>query len=180
MTMKGKTWERNWISSNSSKKNNVIRTNYIKVKLENPQWNSKCRLCGDRDKMINHIIGELVQKEYKTRHDWMRMVIHWELCKKMKFDHTTKWYMHKPESVLENEPHKILWNFEIQTHYLIPARRPDLVIIKKKGRTCCIVNFAIPADHRVKIKESIKRDKYLDHARELKKAVEYEWQWYQL
>ena len=29
--------------------------------------------------------------------------------------------MHKPESVLENETHKILWDFE--TDYLIPARR---------------------------------------------------------
>ena len=26
------------------------------------------------------------------------------------------------ESVLENETHKILWNFEIQTDYLISAR----------------------------------------------------------
>ena len=40
--------------------------------------------------------------------------------------------MHKPESVLENETHKILCDFEIQTDHLIPARRPDLTIVKKK------------------------------------------------
>ena len=34
--------------------------------------------------------------------------------------------------------------------------------------------FAVPVDHRVKLKESEKRDKYLDLARELKKTVEYE------
>ena len=45
-------------------------------------------------------------------------VIHRELCKKLKLDHTTKWYMHKPESTLEN---KILWDFEIQMDHLIPA-----------------------------------------------------------
>ena len=29
--------------------------------------------------------------------------------------------MHKKESVLDNEPHKIPWNFEIQTdHLLLP------------------------------------------------------------
>ena len=39
----------------------------------------------------------------------------------------------------------------------------------KKKRTCWIVNFAIPADHRVKSKECEKRDKYLNLARELKK-----------
>ena len=31
-------------------------------------------------------------------------------------------------------------------------------------------DFTVPADFRVKLKESEKRDKYLDHARELKKC----------
>ena len=31
-----------------------------------------------------------------------------------------------------------------------------------------IVNFAVPADHRIKLKEYEKKDKYLDLARELK------------
>ena len=96
-------------------------------------------------------------------------MIHWELCKKLKFHHTTKWYMHKPESVLENETHKILWDFEIQTDHQIPARRPDLVMINKKERICHLVDFAVPADHRVKLKETEKKDKYLDRARELEK-----------
>ena len=76
--------------------------------------------------------------------------------------------MHNSEPILENESQKILWNFEIQTNHLISARQPDLVIIKKKKGTCRIVDFAVPADHRVKLKESEKRDKYLDLAREPK------------
>ena len=40
--------------------------------------------------------------------------------------------MHKPESVLKNETHKILWGFVIQTHDLIPVSRPDIEIINKK------------------------------------------------
>ena len=51
----------------------------------------------------------------------------------------------------------------------IPARRPDLIIINKKKRTRKIVNFAVPEDHRIKLKECEKKDKYLDLARELKK-----------
>ena len=39
--------------------------------------------------------------------------------------------MHKSESVLENERNNILWNFEIQTGQLVPARRPDFVISNK-------------------------------------------------
>ena len=60
--------------------------------------------------------------------------------------------MHNPAPVLENDTHKLLWDFNIQTDHLIPARRPDLIIInkkkkKKKKRTCKIVDFAVPADH---------------------------------
>ena len=48
----------------------------------------------------------------------------------LKFDHTTKWYMHKPEEpVLENATHEIIWDFEMQRDPLIPIRSPDLVII---------------------------------------------------
>ena len=97
--------------------------------------NSKCRLSDDRDETINHIISEcykLAQKEYKTRHDWVGKGIHRELCKKLKFDHTNKWYMHDPESVLENEIHKLFWDFKIQTDLIIFVRWLDLVIIKKK------------------------------------------------
>ena len=133
------------------------------------QQNSKCRLCGDRNETINHIskCSKLAQ-EYKTKHDWMGKVIHWDMCKKFQFDHTNKWYMHNPASVLENDTHKLLWNFDIQTDHLIPARRPDLIIINKTKRTCEIVDFAVPADYRIKLKESEKMDKYLNLARELK------------
>ena len=59
----------------------------------------------------------------------MGKVIHWELCKKFKFDHTNKRYMLNQESVQENETHKILCNFVIQMDHLISARRPDLVVV---------------------------------------------------
>ena len=55
------------------------------------------------------------------------------------------------------------------------SRRPNQVVINKRKRTCCLVDFAIPADHYVKIKENEKKDKYLDLARKLKKkTVKYE------
>ena len=37
-------------------------------------------------------------------------------------DHTNKWYIHNPTSVLENDTYKLLWNFDIQTDHLISAR----------------------------------------------------------
>ena len=70
-------------------------------------------------------------------------------CKKFIFEDTN---VHKRESVLKNETHKILWDFEIQTDHLISAKRPDLVIDNKKKRTCWIVDFAVQPDNWVKLK----------------------------
>ena len=89
----------------------------------------------DRYETVTHIISEcskMAQKEYKTRHDWVGMVIHWELCKKLKLDHADKGYMHKPESFLENEMQTIFGKLKIQMDHSIPTRRPDLVLINKK------------------------------------------------
>ena len=136
------------------------------------QQNSKCWLCGDRDDTINQIISEcskLPQKEYKAWHDWVGKVIHREMCKKFKFDHVNKWYMHNPTPVLENDTHKLLWDFDKQTDHLISTRPYNNQQQKKKIYK--IVDFAVPADHRIKLKECEKRDKYLDLARELKKKL---------
>ena len=59
--------------------------------------------------------------------------------------------MHNPTSVLENDTHKPLWDFDIPADHLISARRSDLKIIneknKKKRELYKIVDFAVPADH---------------------------------
>ena len=67
--------------------------------------------------------------------------------------------------------HRILRDLEIQTDYLIPVKKPDLVIINKKGekRVSCHVDFDVAANHSVKNKKSETIDKYLDYTRELKK-----------
>ena len=92
-------------------------------------------------------------------------MIHCELCQKLQSDHTTKLYVHKPESVRENETQKILWDFEIQTDHL---RRPNVLLINKRKLTYSLVDFAVSADHRAKIKESEMINKYMDLSRESK------------
>ena len=64
--------------------------------------------------------------------------------------------MHNPESVLENETYKLLWDFEILRDHLISARQPDFVNSQQKKRTCRKGNFTVPAGHIVKLKESEK------------------------
>ena len=75
-----------------------------------------------------------MQENIKCWHDWVVKVIHWDLCKRLIFDHTDKWYMHKSETFLENKT-KILGKFMIKTNHSILARRTDLVLINIKKRT---------------------------------------------
>ena len=92
-----KTWT--WLRKGNHKReteslliaaqNSTITINQIKARID--ATNSRCRLCNDREETTNHAISEcskLAQKEYKTRHGWVGNIIHRELCKKLKFDHT--------------------------------------------------------------------------------------------
>ena len=131
----------------------------------------------------DYIITEISQNIKKnSRHLWRLAVtcppvenynlkLMWTI---LKWVMPTKWYMHNPAPALENDTHKLLWDFNIQTDHLISARRPYLMIINKKEKICKIVDFAVPAEHRIKLKECEKRDKYLDLARELKKSMEHD------
>ena len=113
----------------------------INFKKKNLLYNGLRRPSGPR----NENKSKLAERKYKTRHYWVGKVNHWELCKKFKLDCTNKWYMRNPESVLENETRKILWDFDVQTDHLISARHPNLVIIFTQplcsGRIWYKVNF---------------------------------------
>ena len=106
-----------------------------------------------RNNYIKSEHSKLVDKGFKINYDLVGEMINKELSNRLKFDHTTKWYMHKLESVQENETLKNLGDFEIQVDHLILARRPVLELITKKKRFCYQVDFAALTDHRVKIKE---------------------------
>ena len=92
--------------------------------------------------------------------------------------------MHIAASVPENDPQNFLWDFDIQMNPLISARRADLIIInkkqnktkkkkttKKKTKTNneIIYIIAVPADHRIKLKECEEKDMYQDFLSKLKK-----------
>ena len=152
--------------------NQSIRANLVKARIDKNQGDSLCRMCRKVDESIDHIVSgcrKLAQKEYKRRHDNLGKIVHWKLARKCNFEAGDKWYEHEPESVLENEDYKILWDFSIQTDHVIEAWRPDLVVVDKKERSCRIINFAVPGDSRIEEKEKDKIEKYQELGRELQK-----------
>ena len=149
----------------------AIRTNVIKAKIDNTQEQSKCRMCGEKDETVNHLISEcskMAQREYKRRHDWVGRRVHWNVCKKYGIVVNDNWYQHEPVSVIENDKCKILWDFTVQTDHIIQARRPDMIVIDKETNKAQVIDFAIPYDSRVDSKEMEKIEKYQDLVRELK------------
>ena len=67
--------------------------------------------------------------------------------------------MFNPESVLEDEMHKVLWDFENQTDHLVSARRPNLVIINNKSETLPNSVLCLPGRPQRKNKRQQKKKK---------------------
>ena len=89
---------------------NAIRINHIKARIHKTQHNSRCKLFGERDEKINHIISEcsiFVQKVYKTRHDRVGQGDPLGIVQEVEVSPCE----HNPESVLENKMYKLLLDF---------------------------------------------------------------------
>ena len=44
-------------------------------------------------------------------------------------------YDHRANKVVENEDVKVLWDFNIQVDKFIEARRPDIILVRKKRKS---------------------------------------------
>ena len=117
----------------------------------------RCGLFNKNVESVTHIINacpNLEKNQYRKRHDKVAKKIHWLLCKKFHLEFNDKRYEHVPDSVLENEGCKILWDFPIKTDKVIEDRRPDIACINKLAKSCLILDIAIPGDyHRQRTKK---------------------------
>lgn len=144
----------------------ATRTRWIRHHIDKEDISPLCRLCGEREENVAHLVSEctqLAQKQYKHwRHDKVAQVLHWQLCKDFGLEHGEKWYDHKPKTVLENENVKILWDMKIQTDKVLAHNRPDIVVFEKGKRSCRLIDVACPFDTRVVEKEREKLENYND------------------
>ena len=120
------------------------------------------------------IIYKLEQIENKIRHNWLGKVIHRELCQKLKFDPTTKWFIHKSESLPENRRIKY-------SRILRYKRTPDPCQrtrpgdnsgkkSKKQKENLPFSGFCRPSRSSCENqRKQQQKEKYLDLARELRK-----------
>ena len=91
------------------------------------------------------------------------------MCEKHNLEIKEKWYEYGRERVVEDDDVKLIWDINIQCDNVIEARRPDLILVDKKAKTCVIIDVAIPGDCRICEKEIEKIQKYQNLKRELKR-----------
>ena len=149
----------------------ALRTNSVKSRIDKQDVSPSCRMCGEREETVGHIVAEckmFAQKYYKNwRHDKVAQMVHWRLCKSYGLERGDVWYKHEPKPVIENEQTKVLWDLSIQRDHPIEANRPDIVVLEKTSRKCLLIDTAFPFETIVANKEKEKVEKHQDLRREL-------------
>ena len=79
------------------------------------------------------------------------------------------WYEHCPEGAVEDDDVELIWNINIQCNNVTEARRPDLILVDRKAKSCVMIDVEIPGDCRMHEKEIKKIEKYQNLKRELKR-----------
>ena len=150
----------------------ALPTRAHKVHVEKLNVSPLCRMCGQADETVMHLLVEcqkLAQLEYKARHDSVAKDVHWALAKKYGFECRAQSYEHVPLSVMENTKCRLYWDFTIMCDRFVEHRRPDIVVHNVHTRHVQIVDIAVPGDGRVVQKEQEKRERYMFLGEEVKK-----------
>ena len=114
-------------------------------------------------------VKKLAQREYNRRHDIVAKSVHWKLCQNHNLERKEKWYEYHPEGVVEDDGVKLIWDINIQCDNGMEVRRPDLILMGKKTKSCVIIDVAVPGDCKIREKEIEKVKKYQNLKRELKR-----------
>ena len=72
----------------------ALCTNAILAKIDNVTEDSKCRLCQEKDEIIDHLISlcsKIAQTDYKERHNKVASMLHGNQCKKYYLTASEKW-----------------------------------------------------------------------------------------
>jgi len=108
----------------------------------------------------------IAQSYYKKHHDTITRIIYWELARRGGLECTNKYWDHCPQSVIQNDSMKLLWDFTVQTDRHLPHNGPDIICVyftKKHAFN------AIPEDSRLSQKINEKYQRYTDLKIEIQK-----------
>ena len=96
----------------------ALPTKHRKIRIEKQHGDPTCRLCGECEETIMHVLSEckkIAQTEYKKRHDKVATWDTLEAVQIYNLPYSNNWYEHLAETVIETPQAKLLWDFNIQT-----------------------------------------------------------------
>jgi hypothetical protein len=128
----------------------AISINYFQKKILKQEVESRCQLCKEYEETIDHLtLGcpTMAKNEYIIQHDKVCTHLHYSICKKLGSETTENWYSHIFMSVTEHEYKSIMESRG--TNRKVMTNRPDTIVKNKKGRTCLLIDVAIPSDRNV-------------------------------
>ena len=116
----------------------ALNTNWHAHNIIKNKSVEKCRACNEHPETVAHIVSgcpRIAQTLYLKRHNAVAATVHWGLCEATGFERAEHWWQHQPETALENESFKLLYDFNVLTDKKITARRPDIIVVDKKKQT---------------------------------------------
>ena len=177
-----RSWQ--WIRSGSVVKSSegfvfaaqeqALRTRWLRSKIEGEKVDPNCRVCGETVESVGHLAsacGKLAQREYKRRHDRMGLRVYWELCRRYGLKCVDKWYEEVPDPIRRSEDGNIevWWDNAVETTKRMDHNRPDVIIIDKVKKEWILVDFSVPWDKNIVLKEDEKINNYSPLAHEIRK-----------
>ena len=102
----------------------------------------------------------------------MGLRVYWELCQKYGIGCANNWFEEVPETVWRSEDgqFEIWWDRSIETTVKLEHNRPDVMLINWKDKEWTIVEFSVPWDKDVLLKEEEKIHRYIPLAKEICKV----------
>ena len=151
----------------------VLATKYIRAKIWKKGNDVKCRLCGEQDETVHHIISGckmLAATQYLFRHNQVGKYLHWCILKNIGVQVDDSWLNHVPKEVVQHDDTTVMWDKSITTEKKVGANRPDITIHDTKERVCTFVDVSNPVCINVIKKEAEKITKYRDLEIEVQKC----------
>ena len=102
----------------------------------------------------------------------MGLRVYWELCQKYGIDCTNNWFEEVPGTVRRSEDgqFEIWWDRPAKTTVKLEHNRPDVILINQQEKKWAIVEFSVPQDKNVLLKEEEKIQRYIPLAKEICKV----------
>ena len=102
----------------------------------------------------------------------MGLRVYWELCNQYGLKCSGKWYEEVPDTVRKREDGQveIWWDRPIETTIKLDYNRPDIIVINREDNEWTIVEFSVPWDKNVLLREEEKASKYIPLAKEIRKV----------